>query len=355
MVPRSSPLRDVPDVVLSYEITKLGYPNAGEHANALVTNESGKEIHVVENENDDARENDAVKENVVRRASLEQGSRRKRKYKKGARRSPRRRNARQKTDAFDSVVTESVCALEYVEGSPHRGRYIEVARPPSTAADITSLPDLACKDFLHELKAGDIEQVCIVSATEAASKEVLEARPKSARGTTSRHSLGMLFVLWATLYTISPVSTQIFSRRKFQLSFRRIVWPFPRDQVIAIDEFFEGRRKAGHVRESISPHSNLTFCVKKSTGGWRIVHAFNKLNDATIPSQTPIFRKDMVLNTMSGSEIYSAIDLTDGVYQILMRYSDIPFTAVSTPSGMLWEWLVMPQGLKKLQLRSIGW
>ncbi|CAH0474836.1 unnamed protein product [Peronospora belbahrii] len=25
---------------------------------------------------------------------------------------------------------------------------------------------------------------------------------------------------------------------------------------------------------------------------------------------------------------------------------DIPLTAVSTPSGMLWEWLVMPQGLK---------
>uniref|UniRef100_H3H744 Reverse transcriptase domain-containing protein n=1 Tax=Phytophthora ramorum TaxID=164328 RepID=H3H744_PHYRM len=31
---------------------------------------------------------------------------------------------------------------------------------------------------------------------------------------------------------------------------------------------------------------------------------------------------------------------------ILMRESDIPLTAVSTPSGMLWEWLVMPQGLK---------
>ncbi|KAE9179446.1 hypothetical protein PF002_g27810 [Phytophthora fragariae] len=49
---------------------------------------------------------------------------------------------------------------------------------------------------------------------------------------------------------------------------------------------------------------------------------------------------------MSGSVIYSAIDLTDGFYQILMRESDIPLTAVSTPSGMLWEWLVMPQGLK---------
>ena len=100
------------------------------------------------------------------------------------------------------------------------------------------------------------------------------------------------------------------------------------------------------MRESISPHSSPTFCVKKATGGWRIVHAFNKLNDATIPAQTPIPRKDMVLDTMSGSEIYSAIDLTDGFYQILMRESDIPLTAVSTPSGMLSEWLVMPQGLK---------
>ncbi|KAG3123573.1 hypothetical protein PI126_g23641 [Phytophthora idaei] len=49
---------------------------------------------------------------------------------------------------------------------------------------------------------------------------------------------------------------------------------------------------------------------------------------------------------MAKSTIYSALDLCDGFYQILMRESDIPLTAMSTPSGMLWEWLVMPQGLK---------
>ncbi|KAG3050765.1 hypothetical protein PI125_g26391 [Phytophthora idaei] len=54
----------------------------------------------------------------------------------------------------------------------------------------------------------------------------------------------------------------------------------------------------------------------------------------------------MVLDTMSGSTQYSAIDLMDGFYQILIREDDVPLTAVSTPSGMLWEWLVMPQGLK---------
>ncbi|KAG3086015.1 hypothetical protein PI125_g19054 [Phytophthora idaei] len=47
---------------------------------------------------------------------------------------------------------------------------------------------------------------------------------------------------------------------------------------------------------------------------------------------------------MLGSVIYSAIDLTDGSDQILMRRSDV--TAVRTPSGMLWEWIVMPQGQK---------
>uniref|UniRef100_A0AAV1TGG3 Reverse transcriptase domain-containing protein n=1 Tax=Peronospora matthiolae TaxID=2874970 RepID=A0AAV1TGG3_9STRA len=39
------------------------------------------------------------------------------------------------------------------------------------------------------------------------------------------------------------------------------------------------------------------------------------------------------------------MDLMDGFYEILMRERYIPYTAVSTPGGMIWEWLVMPQGL----------
>ncbi|KAG2785146.1 hypothetical protein PC129_g18690 [Phytophthora cactorum] len=113
-----------------------------------------------------------------------------------------------------------------------------------------------------------------------------------------------------------------------------------------IDAFFESRHQAGHFRESVPPHSSPTFCVKKTTGGWRIVHALNKLDDTTIPAQTPIPRKDMVLDTMSGSTQYSSIDLMDGFYKILMHDDDVPLTAVSTPSGVLWEWLVMPKGLK---------
>ena len=75
------------------------------------------------------------------------------------------------------------------------------------------------------------------------------------------------------------------------------------------------------------------------------MHAYNKLNAATIRAQKPIPRKDVLQNNMVSCTMYSARDLVDGYYQQLMRASDIPLTAVSNPSMMLWEWLVMPQGL----------
>ncbi|CAH0475116.1 unnamed protein product [Peronospora belbahrii] len=99
------------------------------------------------------------------------------------------------------------------------------------------------------------------------------------------------------------------------------------------------------VRESKSPHSTLTFYVKKPNGKWRMVHAYIKLNAATIPTQTPISRKDVLQNNMVGCTMYSVLELVDGYYQRLMRTSYIPLTAVSTSSGMLWEWLEMSQGL----------
>ena len=99
------------------------------------------------------------------------------------------------------------------------------------------------------------------------------------------------------------------------------------------------------IRESNSPHSTPTFCVKKPNGKWRIVYAYNKLNAATIPVHIFIPRKDVLQNNMVGCTMYSALDLVDVCYQLLMRASNIPLTVASTPSGILWEWLVMPQGL----------
>ncbi|KAG2886599.1 hypothetical protein PC118_g22221 [Phytophthora cactorum] len=257
-------------------------------------------------------------------------------------------------------------------------REVEVARPPCDAASITQLPSLSWKHFLRDLKRGKIGQVCMivpVADDTVAAVEVdagalasdSRTRPKLAEPKTARearYAAQSLPAFEASGNPIAPPVREFIPEKvpavlppdrgvrhesylapgaKYCVTRQ---WPLPRDETEAIDAIFESRRRAGHVRESVSPHSSPTFCVKKATGGWCIVHAFDKLNDATIPAQTPIPRKDMVLDTMSGSTQYCAIDLMDGFYQILMREDDVPLTVVSTASGMLWEWLVMPQGLK---------
>ena len=71
------------------------------------------------------------------------------------------------------------------------------------------------------------------------------------------------------------------------------------------------------------------------------MHAFRKLNDATISAQMHNPRTYMVLDARSGMAMFSVIELIDGFFQILMRQSDIPLTAVSTLSGLLRNWLVI--------------
>ncbi|KAE9332495.1 hypothetical protein PR003_g14483 [Phytophthora rubi] len=252
---------------------------------------------------------DAAGEQVLPPRETARGSRRT----KTSRRSKRRLKPRRAVN-LPSAPTESVCAVEYVDGTPNRTRVVEVASPPRDAKSITSLPGLSWKNFLRYLKAGDIEQVCVITdgdsvphAINSVDSADTSSRPKSAELKSAREER-FAAQSWESLKASgNPISE---TAREFA------DWPLPSDQVKAIDDFFEGRRQASHVRDSISPHSSPTFCVKMATGGWRIVHAFNKLNDATIPAQTPIPRKDMVLDSMSGNVIYSAIDLTDGFYQI---------------------------------------
>ncbi|CAI5722202.1 unnamed protein product [Peronospora effusa] len=207
----------------------------------------------------------------------------------------------------------------------------------ASAEEIVNLSEMTWDLFLSELKEGKIHEIvapvpeenvveCCSSST--MDESVLETDKKkrfAAQGWDALKDSPFYDVLW---------------------KHRDVQWPLPKEQVDYIDEFFFKRAKAGHVRESKSPHCSPTFCVRKATGGWRVVHAYNKLNTATIPAQTPILRKDVLLNSMGKSPIFSTLDLKYGYYQVLMRDTDVAKTAVRTPSGMLWEWLVMPQGLR---------
>ena len=278
-------------------------------------------------------------------------------------------------DSFGETMTLNVIVNS---GTEVGAATLELESPPTTEKELLGLPELKHSVFLKQLRKGDFTQVCMLvvddehekcplhfatseclCSSSSMDESVLDEKTKKERFASQSWESLKSNPLFEDLWEFRDVFPEAVPCElpKDKGTRHEIVlqpgtkycvtrqWPLPRDQVKAIDEFFETRRKAGHVRESTSPHSSPTFCVRKPTGGWRIVHAYNKLNAATVPAQTPIPRKDVIIDGMSGSTIFSCLDLMDGYYQILMRESDIPFTAVSTPSGMLWEWLVMPQGL----------
>ncbi|KAF1324315.1 putative polyprotein, partial [Globisporangium splendens] len=212
------------------------------------------------------------------------------------------------------------------EGDVDVIRHVKIENPPSSVEELISLQSMSKKTLERSLARGDIAQCgcrCVgrkdtEGRFEEQSWDALKKNPVYAlareyedifpdkvpdelpfdRGI--RHEID---VLPGTKYCITRQ------------------WPLPKEQVEAINEFFAQRAEAGHVRESKSPHCSPTFCVKKATGGWRIVHALNKLNDATIPAQTPVPRKDMILDGMVGSTVFSAIDLKDGFYYLSEQFT----------------------------------
>ncbi|ETV77213.1 hypothetical protein H257_09100 [Aphanomyces astaci] len=75
------------------------------------------------------------------------------------------------------------------------------------------------------------------------------------------------------------------------------------------------------TKSTPSMHSSRPARRRKPGEKSRIVHAFNKLNVATIPGQTPMHHKDVIMDGTGRSTIFSTIDLRDGFYQILMRHA----------------------------------
>ena len=257
------------------------------------------------------------------------------------------------------------------DGSSVGAYTLDLIVPPKLTSEITQLPTLEPKRFLRDLRSGKVKQICIlvtedeyvadirsavvfaenerVLSSSSMDESVLDEKTRIERYASQSWESLQANPLYKDLIEFKDVFPESVpcelpkdkgTRHEIELKpgSKYCVmkqWPLPREQVLAIDKFFADRLAAGHVRESTSPHSSPTFCVRKATGGWRIVHAFNKLNAATVPAQTPIPRKDVIIDGMSKSTIFSSMDLMDGFYQILMRERYIPYTAASTFSVML--------------------
>ncbi|OWY93146.1 reverse transcriptase [Phytophthora megakarya] len=183
-----------------------------------------------------------------------------------------------------NVLTRACTGYQYEK--------MELENPPTDASELISLPVMSWKRFAKDYD-GRIEQLCILSERERMTSEAEELRQLFAGSATESEDtlsaktkkerfeeqswdslkLSPYYEILREHKDVLPdeIPAELPQDREYStrlISCRdRSIWPLPREQVKAIDDFFESRRKAGQVRESKSPHSAPTFCVKKPQGG----------------------------------------------------------------------------------------
>ena len=89
----------------------------------------------------------------------------------------------------------------------------------------------------------------------------------------------------------------------------------------------------GIIRPSSFPWGSPAHMVKKSNGSWLVVEDYRRLNQVTVKDSYSIpFLHDFTEN-ISGSTIFSSIDLFKSYHQIHIHPEHIAKTAICTPAG----------------------
>ena len=149
---------------------------------------------------------------------------------------------------------------------------------------------------------------------------------------------------------IDELPTDVLARIKLKEAERTIrshTYPSPRKYAEAWSILIQEHLHAGRIQPSASSFASPAFLIPKSDPSAlpRWVNDYRQLNANTVRDCHPLPRIDDTLNDCAKGKIWTTIDMTNSFFQTRMHPEDIPLTAVNTPLG-LYEWLVMPMGLK---------
>ena len=98
------------------------------------------------------------------------------------------------------------------------------------------------------------------------------------------------------------------------------------------------------IQPSSSPWAAPIVLVRKKDGSRRFCVDYSKINAITWKDANPIPQVDDALDTLSGSQWFTTLDMISGYWQVEMDPGDGEKTAFCTQEG-LFEFKVMPFGL----------
>jgi len=94
-----------------------------------------------------------------------------------------------------------------------------------------------------------------------------------------------------------------------------------------------------------SPWAAPVLLVRKSSGAWRLVCDYRKLNTVTISDQYPLPQISDLVNELADARVFSCMDLYSGFHQIPATKNAQTKMAVTTEFGQ-YSWTRMPMGAK---------
>jgi hypothetical protein len=120
---------------------------------------------------------------------------------------------------------------------------------------------------------------------------------------------------------------------------------FPPTLSPEIEKQIQELLKRGLIRKSHSPYGANVVLAEKKNGKWRMAINYKKLNNDTTRNSIPMHKASTILRQLPNGYWYTLLDGDGGFWQLPLRESDIPKSAFYA-NGNLYEWLVMPFGLK---------
>jgi hypothetical protein len=119
---------------------------------------------------------------------------------------------------------------------------------------------------------------------------------------------------------------------------------YPVDKLAALHEWVDAQLQKGHIEHSTSPYNAPMVLTRKKDGRWRFAIDLRGLNAVASFDPYTLPRIPDLLDLTEGAKWFSALDLRDGYWNVLVHPGDRQKTAFTVPGKGRFQWRSTPFG-----------